>query len=270
MKVFPTRSASAILAISLFGLAVSPSPAYADNSQPVAKHVAELHESWDAWALAFRPNLQELATSSPNAQEVHIWQWDGQPHITKTLSILGSGTPNGIFGGGAPNGLLYSPDGKLLAVGHPAADGDKLVRVWSSDSGAVIHDVTDPGGGSRYFGIAFSPDGRLLLRSQDPGFQPGDSLAVDRTDSWQRSWGLRTNPFMPETLALSRDGKFVACPVRELRVANRGVEPLALTLRWAVVPCSPARASRTLRSRFSTQPREPSLSTSRAAATCRP
>ena len=216
MKVLSTVSAFVIGSIATAALLCLPNPSRAESSPPVASPVAKLHESAEIWALAFNPSNQELATASPHGDEVHVWQWSGgSPRMSKTLSIY-SGAKNR---GGNPNGLVYSPNGQLLAVGHPVAEGDKLLRVWDGRTGAA-HDISDPVGGSRFFGISFSPDSRLLLRSQETGRQAGENFVVENTESWERSWGLRTSPFEPATFALSRDGRFVALGGSVLVVAD--------------------------------------------------
>jgi WD40 repeat protein len=182
---------------------------------PIASMVSQFADEWEPWSLAFSPNSQELATSSPINDEVHIWQWAGRAHITKNLKTLRAGNPNG---------LLYSPNGKLLVGGHPVADGDKLLRVWNSGTGEIVRDISDPTGGSRFFGIAFSPDSHLLMRSQETGALAGDNFVVDRTDSWERVWGLRTSPFQPATFALEPSGRMVALGGL-VRVAAEGSKP---------------------------------------------
>lgn len=221
MKVFSRLSAFVIGCVTTATLACLPNPSRAESSLPVASLVTKLHESAEIWALAFNPSNQELATTSPGSGEVHVWQWSGgSPRISKTLSIFGGGQARGSN----PSGLVYNPNGKWLAAGHPVAEGDKLLRVWDSGTGAVAHDISDPVGGSRFFGVAFSPDGRLLLRSQETGQLAGENLVVASTESWERSWGLRTSPFEPATFALSRDGRFVALGGL-VRVAADGAKP---------------------------------------------
>jgi WD40 repeat protein len=214
MKAFLPAFAIFSFALVSFGCLANGSKA--DGSpQVVASRVADFHESSEQWSLAFNPTGQQLATSSPTNDEVHIWQWAGRSHITGTLNTLRGGNPNGLF---------YSPNGKYLAGGHPVADGDKLLRVWNSSTGAIVRDISDPIGGSRFFGIAFSPDSHLLMRSQETGALAGDNFVVDRTDSWERVWGLRTSPFEAATLALSADGRFVALG-GSVRVAAEGSKP---------------------------------------------
>ena len=126
MKVLSTVSACVIGSIATAALLCLPNPSRAESSPSVASLVTKLHESAEIWALAFNPSNQELATTSPHGDEVHVWQWSGGVlRISKTLSIY-SGAKNR---GGNPNGLVYSPNGQLLAVGHPVAEGDKLLRV---------------------------------------------------------------------------------------------------------------------------------------------
>jgi WD40 repeat protein len=167
MKAISRLWAFAVSSLGLVAIGCMPNQSEADSSQQVASRVTEFHESWEAWSLAFSPDNQELATSSPTNDEVHIWHWKGQDRIAKTLKTLRAGNPNG---------LRYSPNGRLLAGGHPVADGDKLLRVWNSSTGAVQRDISDPIGGSRFFGIAFSPDSRLLMRSQETGALAGENF----------------------------------------------------------------------------------------------
>ena len=175
-------------------------PTATNDSQLAATKVAELHEQWDISALAFRPNDYELATGSQSNEEVHVWTWQGRSHIARTLKFSNA---NGI------NGLRYSPNGKLLAGVHFFADAEKLLRVVDSDTGDSIHNIPDRTG-QLNFGVAFSPDGQLFMRSQDPKYGPGDNFEVYSTHSWERVWGLRTAMVSTSTFALSRNGEFAA------------------------------------------------------------
>jgi dipeptidyl aminopeptidase/acylaminoacyl peptidase len=72
-------------------------------------------------------------------------------------------------------------------------------------------------------GLGFSPDGRLLARSQ-PGGQPKgapdvmlDTFIVHDTKTWEPLWALKTEPVMPTALAMSNDGHYVALSGRERR-----------------------------------------------------
>ena len=68
-------------------------------------------------------------------------------------------------------------------------------------------DIPDPGA-AEIMGIAFSPDGKLFVRT---AFRPSTpNLIVHRTDTWEQVWGVGTPGFSPYAVALSPDGKYAA------------------------------------------------------------
>jgi WD40 repeat protein len=184
--------------------------------EPVAAKKAEFDERFSVFSLAFSPDGTHIATSSPNSKEVHIWTWQSNSQLIETLH-------QGEGGGGSINGLRYSPDGTFLASAHGADQQDRILRIWSAKTGAVVGDVAERFGGAGTLGYAaleFSPDGQFLIRSQRGWHMEGqgkvqeqvfvDSFIVYDTATWQRVWALKTEPVSPSALAVSRNGRYAA------------------------------------------------------------
>jgi WD40 repeat protein len=182
------------------------------NMKDVAVKVAELHENEDIniWGLDFSPDGKYLAATSPNTVsmssnrvEVQIWDWQNK-RIVRTLEQV-PGANNGL----TTEPIRYSPDGRLLVACHGRSE-DVVIRIWNTETWAVVHDITDFNYGSCN-AIGFTPDGKSLIGilERNPT-KPGDNLIVYDTTSWQPVWGLRTVPFYPKTLTISPDGKFIA------------------------------------------------------------
>jgi WD40 repeat protein len=177
----------------------------------VAKEITQIKEKWDAWSVTFSADGTRLAASSPNSDEVHVWAWQEKPHTVHVLQMSK---------GGNIDGLRYSPDGRFLTAAHGKAEENRIVRIWDSQTGTIVGDIAESRSGSSALeraGLGFSPDGRWLVRSQAGGWYAEgsekvfvDSFIVHDTISWQRSWGLHTEPFEPSTLEISPDGSMVS------------------------------------------------------------
>jgi WD40 repeat protein len=190
----------------------------------IATKDVELHGQADVWSLAFSPDGKQIATSSPSTEAVSVWLWQGNPSVAQTLQH-----PKG----GSPNGLRYSADGTLLAVAHGPDEANQLVRIWNTTTATVVGDISDrfgQGSGSlKYAALAFSPDGQFLMRSQGGGSHMEgstevfvDSFVVHETKAWGVAWGLKTEPFHPDALGVSSDGRWAAIAGWE-RVMRGGI-----------------------------------------------
>jgi WD40 repeat protein len=111
-------------------------------------------------------------------------------------------------------GLGYSPDGQLLAVNHGLAsdsDGKGVLSIFKLSSGKLAQEISEPLGGGGHPTVAFSPDGKQLIRTydRDERSQLGQFL-VYRVADWQLLWSLALLPLRPASVALSSDGRFAA------------------------------------------------------------
>ena len=176
------------------------------NMKEVAVKVAELPEQYplNVSGLDFSLDGKQLAVVS-DGEKINIWDWQNG-RIVRTLEKA-KGANDGL----TTEPIRYSPDGRLLVACHSIAQGDVVIRIWNTESWAVVHDITDPVGGGGCNAIGFTPDGKLLIRVLDRIVtKPGDNLIIYDTTSWQPVWGIRTVPFYPKALSISPDGKFVA------------------------------------------------------------
>lgn len=177
---------------------------------PVATKIGELKEKGYIWNLDFSPDGRYLAANDPQRLDVDIWAWQGNAHIVRSFT-----KPHGTGLATAYNCLRYSPNGRLLALFMSRGgreDNYTTLRVWNTATDEIVHDNPEPVTGGAHSGVDFSSDGQFLIYSTDRRLikPPADSVIVQRTDTWEKVWGLTTYPFWPETLALSPDGRTIA------------------------------------------------------------
>ncbi|MBS0380662.1 MAG: PD40 domain-containing protein [Proteobacteria bacterium] len=197
------------------------------HTESVATKRGEFTDQYPVYSLAFSLDGATIATSSPYGREVHIWSWKGNPQLTRRLPE--SDNPNA--GGGQWGSLGYSPDGKVLACGHGGWNEDnRILRLWDSNTGAVIGDIDDPygnHGGQGRGPFAFSPDGTTLYRTDNGsprkdlprGVYPDTLIAYD-LHTWNVQWSLNTPSIFIDGLAVSKDGKRAALVGAQSRPRN--------------------------------------------------
>lgn len=103
----------------------------------------------------FSPDSQFLATGTPHSADIQLWDvTTGRP--ARQLSA-------GLESNAYLNELAYSPDGRLVAAGYGP---EATTLVWRAADGELLLNLK----GDR---LAFSPDARLLLASEETPDQPG-------------------------------------------------------------------------------------------------
>ncbi|MHB1530045.1 MAG: WD40 repeat domain-containing protein [Acidiferrobacteraceae bacterium] len=170
--------------------------------ETVATLVATLPEPHGGvWGLAFSPDGRLLAASSPQTGSIPLWDWR-RHRVVRRFRKVGSDIMSTTSVAISPNGrwLAYCSQG--WSKEHGAA-----VLVWHLRTGAVAARLFGPHGASDCAAIAFTPDGRSLLRVAERLFLTDrDTLTVYSTRTWRLRWGLKTQPFRPDALALSPGG----------------------------------------------------------------
>jgi WD40 repeat protein len=121
--------------------------------------------------------------------------------------------------------MAFSPDGKVLAVGSSAPapapgrfPGDKplpegTIELWDLDSGKLRNTLrqsarTENGDlANRVGALAFSPDGKWLIGSDEPGYTLWEVTTGEQKFKWRK--GIIVESLSP---GWSPDGKWIALP----------------------------------------------------------
>lgn len=144
---------------------------------------------WSAFSLAFSPDGNTLASGLAGKSDKKVAFWNVRTgKISRT-------TDNHL---GAIRCIAFSPDGKTVAAGTegPVQDyksilkgtgqlvsGSKVtseVKLWNSATGVLRRGV--PGKLAHTWSVTFSPNGKLLGRSD------GDGVEVFDTKTWKSQW----------------------------------------------------------------------------------
>lgn len=180
------------------------------NMKEVATKVYELAESnSDAlvFGLAFSPDGNHLAVDV-EGPSINIWDLRKKTR-EKALQKLKGGNDFDV-----PNPIFYSPDGRLLVNCLQFTGGSAALRIWNTVSGEVLKDIReDSGSVSRgaCTGAAFTPNGKLLVRTADTRGKPGNNLIAFDTGDFEPVWGFSIDPmFNPRSIAISPNGEMMA------------------------------------------------------------
>ncbi|MEC5384805.1 hypothetical protein VVD49_03675 [Uliginosibacterium sp. H3] len=186
----------------LFALAWASAAQCAPDTN-VASRVVDLDETILVRGLDFSPDGTLLAAAS-SFETINIWNWREKRVVRKLEKTAGASS------GLTTRPMRFSPDGTYFATCHDGGKGEVVIRVWRTDTWAIVTDIGDPilGGCSA---IDFTPDGQYLVRTtmRNPN-RPACTLCIYSTRDWTLKRGLSTIPFYPSALAISPDGALIA------------------------------------------------------------
>jgi WD40 repeat protein len=181
---------------------------FGSTMNDVAVKVADLPEKYaeiTVLGLDFSPDGSRVAVESDH-ENINIWDWRNK-RIEKTVE-----KPEGFSAGLATNEIQYSPDGRLLAACGGGAH-DAVVRIWAVNDWSIAKDIAAGTGiesRGTCTGIAFTPNGRQLIRTSDTTGQPGNNVIVYGLDTWRPIWGLQLDNAAPRSISISPDGETAA------------------------------------------------------------
>jgi len=163
---------------------------------PTAPDAVAGHAS-EAWAAAFAPDGNVLATGSDDTKErqtIKLWE--------KASGRLSAGWKAHTATVAA---LAFSPDGRVLASGSldSGKPGNPNVILWDAASHQRLAILEGHTGWVR--SVAFSPDGRLLATGSDDNTARLWDVAEQKTRAVLKGHNLRLN-----SIAFSPDGRLLA------------------------------------------------------------
>jgi len=164
--------------------------------------VLDGHESW-VFALAPHPGGEAMVSGGADGQL--IW-WPASAEKPKLLRQVPAHR-------GWVRAVAVSPDGSVVA----SCGNDRSIRLWSFTDGARLHEL--PGHEKPVYRLLFTPEGRTLISADlssrviEWDYRPGKEarrLNAAKLYTYNAA-GQGVDYGGVRDLALSRDGKYLAC-----------------------------------------------------------
>jgi WD40 repeat protein len=163
------------------------------ESKDVAIKVMELAEDAEVGTMDFSPDAKYLAVDLHGNGGTNVWDLE-QKRIVSHMPEGGTYTWDIEL-------IKYNPNGRQLAICHGSNPPKFNVTIYDPSTGAVIHSIQDedtsPMSGHGCGGIAFTPDGKELIRLHVIGpspWYPGEHVTFYDTSTWKITRGIRTGP----------------------------------------------------------------------------
>jgi WD40 repeat protein len=163
--------------------------------------VLDGHESW-VFALATRPRGDVMISGGADGQL--IW-WPASAEKPRPLRRVEAHR-------GWVRAVAISPDGSIVA----SCGNDRSIRLWSFADGSILHEL--PGHAKPVYRLLFTPEGRTLISADLRGLviewdhRPGkEGRRLDAGKLYKYDAGQGVDYGGVRDLALSRDGKYLAC-----------------------------------------------------------
>ncbi len=159
-----------------------------------------------ASGLSFSPDGTLLLVANRGEGTISIFRVSGTTLTAAGKVDLGAPTSG-------PSHVVFTPNGRTALV---TRNGDHLVSVLDVNRATVTYSRRDIVAGLKPYGIVVTPDGRVALAASVGSGTTGsvDTVAViDLTLDYPRTVNYVTAGIVPEAIAMSPDGRFVAMTV---------------------------------------------------------
>jgi WD40 repeat protein len=154
----------------------------------------------DAWGVRFDADGNRVVVGS--VYDVDVWEWRTK-RKEASLTLPRGSNPSILI-----SAMDFSSDGRYLAVGSNGA-GDVAIRVFDTKDWSVAADIVDPTPGG-VTALEFAPGGSLLIFVKEGNGTKGENLFAYDVHSRQMSWSLALPKFVPSSISVSPDGKWLA------------------------------------------------------------
>jgi RNA polymerase sigma factor (sigma-70 family) len=164
-------------------------------------------------SIVFSPDGKTLASRSSQDKTLCFWE----PGTGKLLRTISTDSQDRHADAGYGHAIAYSPDGRLVALGHFSG----TIDIWDTKDGKEVRQLEMDVSCRFIDAVSFSPDGRTLAVSgarpeQQSSARPGRFTVFDLATGKTILDEVLT--FTPRTCAFSQDHRFLALADKEKRL----------------------------------------------------